>query len=139
MNVPPAIFLDTSFFKALLDSKDDFHNKAKIQWGLFRQQDVDLVTTNYIVDESFTLIRIRCGLSVAQKLRGILYEGAEYIKMIRVTVDDDAGAWAWFEKDWSKLSFTDCVSFAVMKRLGLTDAATFDKHFKRAGFTVYPK
>ncbi len=139
MNVAQVIFLDTSFFKALLDPKDDFHNKAKTQWGLFRHQDIDLVTTNYIVDESLTLIRIRCGLSAAKQLRGILYEGAEYIKMIRVTVDDDAGAWEWFEKDWSKLSYTDCVSFAVMKRLEITDVATFDEHFTRAAFTIYPK
>ena len=53
-------------------------------------------------------------------------------------VDDDAGAWEWFEMDWSKLSFTDCVSFAVMKRLGLTDVATFDEHFTRAKFIVHP-
>lgn len=139
MKVSHIIFLDTSFFKALLDLKDEFHNQAKIQWGLFREKDAEFITTNYIIDESLTLIRFRCGLSVAEKLRDLLYESAEYIKIIRVMVDDDAGAWEWFEKDWSKLSFTDCVSFAVMKRLGLTDAATFDEHFKRAGFIIYPK
>ncbi|MEK7577739.1 MAG: PIN domain-containing protein [Patescibacteria group bacterium] len=138
MNVSHAIYLDTSFFKALLDSKDDFHNQAKIQWDLFRQQDTELVTTNYIIDESLTLIRFRCGFPVAKKLRDLLYENAEYIKIIRVMVDDDAGAWEWFEMDWSKLSFTDCVSFAVMKRLGLTDVATFDEHFTRAKFIVHP-
>ena len=138
MNMSPIMFLDTSFFKALLDPKDDFHNQAKIQWDLFRQHDTQLITTNYIIDESFTLIRFRCDLAVAEKLRDLLYEGAEYIKIVRVMVDDDAGAWEWFEKDWSKLSFTDCVSFAIMKRLGLSDVATFDTHFARAGFIVYP-
>ena len=34
------------------------------------------------------------------------------------------------------LSFTDCVSFAVMKRLGIGRAAAFDRHFSRAGFKM---
>lgn len=35
------------------------------------------------------------------------------------------------DKDWS---LTDCISFAVMARLGLTDALTGDRHFEQAGF-----
>ena len=33
-------------------------------------------------------------------------------------------------------SFTDCVSFVVMKELGLHEAVTKDGHFKEAGFTA---
>jgi len=55
---------------------------------------------------------------------------------MRVTVADEAGAWQWFVKNWSKLLFTNCVSFAFMKRLRITRAAAFDEHFKRAGFKI---
>ena len=45
-----------------------------------------------------------------------------------------------FEESWSlfkanrQYSFTDCTSFNIMRRLGITHAFTFDKHFKSAGF-----
>lgn len=47
---------------------------------------------------------------------------------------DEARAWNWFLKDWSDFSFTDCVSFALMERLGFKRVATFDRHFSKAGF-----
>ena len=37
------------------------------------------------------------------------------------------------DKDWS---LTDCISFIVMRRRGLTDALTSDHHFEQAGFTI---
>lgn len=35
-------------------------------------------------------------------------------------------------------SFTDCLSFLVMERLGIQQVLTFDKHFIQAGFKVLP-
>ena len=37
------------------------------------------------------------------------------------------------DKDWS---LTDCISFAVMEQMGLTNALTGDRHFEQAGFSV---
>jgi len=133
------IFLDSSFFKAVIDTDDDFYSKARTQWQSLINTNRSLITTNYILDETFTLVRVKCNLRRALELRDVLFKKKINLTIIRVTLDDDASAWEWFEKDWSKLSFTDCVSFAVMKRLGLTDVATFDAHFKRAGFIIYPK
>lgn len=39
------------------------------------------------------------------------------------------------DKEWS---FTDCVSFTTMRRLNVTKAFTFDKHFRQAGFEMLP-
>lgn len=130
------VFVDTAFFKAFLDPKDDFHVEALSLWKKFRTLKTKLITTNYILDESFTLIRIRCTLPVAIKLRYLLYQYSEVIDVIRIEIEDEAKVWDWFEKEWKGLSYTDCVSFAVMKRLGLTDVATFDEHFAKAGFNI---
>ncbi|MBU1085510.1 MAG: PIN domain-containing protein [Candidatus Beckwithbacteria bacterium] len=130
------IFVDTCFFKALVDIEDDFHQQAKNLWGEFRESKETLITSNFIVDEVLTLIRLRCGLKKAITFRDLLAENSQIIKIVRVTVTDEAGAWKWFEKDWSKLSYTDCVSFALIKRLGVKRVASFDEHFKRAGFRV---
>ena len=130
------IFLDSSFFKALIDPKDDFHRQAKIIWENIFTSNLKLLTTNYILDETFTLLRVKCGLKIVKKLCEVLDQFAEKIKVVRVLPTDDTNAWEWFWNDWSKLSFTDCTSFAVMKRLSLTKVATFDQHFASAGFTI---
>lgn len=129
-------FLDTSFFKAAIDPKDDFYTEAKGILNKLQKERVNLVTSNYILDESFTLIRKRCGKKMVDQFRKDLSKSALAATIIRVTVADEAGAWEWFLKDWSDLSFTDCVSFTMMKRLKISRVATFDQDFKRAGFEI---
>lgn len=129
-------FVDTSFFKAIIDPKDEFHQDAKIIEQKINDEQIRLVTSNYVLDEAFTLIRKRCGLKVVDEFRRYLTTITIILKIIRVTVIDEAGAWDWFLQDWSDLSFTDCVSFALMKRLEIGQALTFDDHFKRAGYKL---
>lgn len=130
------IFVDTSFFKALFDERDDFYNEAVEIFSQMSEEKVGLVTSNYILDETFTLVRKRRGKDKVKELRDFLAKAIPTIRIVRVIASDDAKAWSWFLKDWSDLSFTDCVSFAVMKRLGLESVATFDQHFAKAGFKI---
>ena len=128
------IFVDTSGFKAIIDKKDQFHLEAASIWRRIKESGTVLITSNFILDETFTLIRARSGIDQVILFRDILAKSSSALKIIRVTQSDEANAWAWFVKDWSKLSFTDCVSFALMKRLNITRVISFDNHFKRAGF-----
>lgn len=135
-NKRPSVFLDTSFFKALVDPKDEFHSQAHDINAALIKNHVTLVTTNYILDETFTLIRKRCGLQKAQELREKIAEHSFSIQVIRISASHDAKAWVWFKNSWSDLSFTDCVSFVIMKQRDIVLVATFDHHFKQAGFTI---
>lgn len=130
------VFVDTSMFKALVDPQDEFHQTALTIWKKLEAKNVTLITSNYILDETFTLIRKRLGVSTVDEFRRYLTESSTVVKIVRVTLTDEAAAWDWFLKDWSELSFTDCISFAVMKRLGIKNVATFDGHFARAGMEV---
>lgn len=130
------VFIDTSFFKAILDEKDEFYNKAVKIWEKLKEENAELTTSNFIMDEVFTLIRKRRGIKKLAEFRQFLIDNATGIKIFRVTAADEAEAWNWMLKDWADLSFTDCVSFAVMKRMEIDRAATFDTHFERAGFVI---
>lgn len=130
------VFVDTSFFKAYIDIKDAFHLKALEIFQELKEKEALLITSNYILDETFTLLRVKCDLEIAIEFKTILEEFETGLKIVRVTNSDDASAWDWFIKDWSKLSFTDCTSFALMKRLEIENVAAFDDHFKRAGFNL---
>ncbi|HCB23385.1 hypothetical protein A3B42_02160 [Candidatus Daviesbacteria bacterium RIFCSPLOWO2_01_FULL_38_10] len=129
-------FVDTSFFKAYTDVKDDFHTQALQIFQKLKGAKAQLVTSNFILDESFTVIRSKRGLEVAKQFKKILEQFDADLKIMRVLVTDEAAAWEYFIKDWSKLSFTDCVSFAMMKRLDIRTAVSFDNHFERAGYKL---
>lgn len=129
------IFVDTSWFKAFADPKDDFHSKALQQFKNFPTT-TNFITTNFVLDETLTLIRVRVDLSSALDFSDLLAKSGIILKVIRVVAKDEKTAWDWFPKPWSKLSFTDCTSFAVMQRLDLKQVASFDDHFSRAGFNV---
>jgi len=131
-----SIFIDTSWFKVFIDESDDFHDKAVSQSAILSQQKQMLITTNFIVDETLTLLRVRKGLDLALKFRDFLSQISSHSRIVRLLSLDEFKAWEWFPKNWSKLSFTDCTSFAIMQRLDLNDVATFDDHFTRAGFNV---
>lgn len=130
------IFVDTSFFKAQIDEKDDFHVQAVSILKKLKEENAFLITTNYILDETYTLIRVKRTLELVRDFVNGLKTMESGLRIEQVLTRDESEAWSWFWNKWSKLSFTDCVSFAVMKRLGLARVATFDDHFSQAGFTV---
>lgn len=130
------VFWDTSGVKALRDEKDEFHNEALEIWKKLEKEKVIIFISNYIIDESYTLLRKRCGMKNVNLFRNYLVEMVEQVKIERVKIIDETEAWKWLENDWSDLSYTDCVSFALMKRLGIKRVFGFDKHFERAGFEL---
>lgn len=130
------IFIDTSFFKAFIEGDDDFHKKAVDIWEKLEKEKLILITSNYVLDETFTLIRASRGLAIILEFHDYLWQSGPVFKIERVIAQDEADAWFCFLKDWSKLSFTDSVSFALMKRLNLKRVLTFDRYFEKAGFVM---
>lgn len=132
------LFLDTGFILALEDADDQHHKKARTCWAAYCARPQPLVTTSYIFDETVTLIAKRMdhgrACDVARRLRT-----SPSVTFVHVNESDFDAAWQWFERfDDKGFSFTDCVSFAVMKRLKIKAALTFDKHFAQAGFEKKP-
>ena len=133
------IFIDTSAFKAVFDESDDFHQKAQNFWQKALSEQIHFTTTNFILDETYTLFRSHLGKEKALIFRDKLAASPKSIKIINIQQKDETEAWEYFEKLPGRgVSFTDCTSFAIMKRLKLEVAFTFDRDFLTAGFKVVP-
>ena len=130
------ILVDTGARYALLDKSDANHLAAVKFYGSLAHP---LVTSNYIADEVITLTRNRLGHNVAVEIGQKLWDES-IATLIRVMPQDEKKAWEIFVKYYDKtFSFTDCTSFALMERIGITEVFAFDEHFTQYGsFIVSP-
>ena len=130
-------FVDTSAWLALNDKNDQYHNKAAAKSIEIKKHKIELITSEYIDDESITLIRYRVSHRAAVIFGDSLIT-SNIVRIIDVTGEDRIKAWEMFKKYEDKeLSFTDCISFVLMKNLKLHKAFTFDEHFKQMGFEIF--
>ena len=133
MNEP--LFVDTSAWYALVNRRDPEHAAVRTALESSRGR---LVTSNFVFDEVITLCLHRLGHDIAVKVGEQLRRG-KTIDLVRVSAQDEGSAWDLFRDRADKhYSFTDCVSFVLMRRLNLTRAAALDDDFAREGFVVVP-
>ncbi|CAD7783534.1 MAG: hypothetical protein KCCBMMGE_01936 [Candidatus Methanoperedenaceae archaeon GB37] len=57
------IFIDTSAFLAIENRRDTYHKQALAYRDTILQSGLGLITTDYVLDESYTIIRLRAGHS----------------------------------------------------------------------------
>ncbi len=126
-----AAFLDTFYFVALLNTNDKGHSMA-IEWT--RTFKGPVVTSEWVMLEladalcgtpqrsSFAPLRSR--YLILANCRIVPFDNPIYEEAIRL----------YDTRPDKKWSLTDCTSFIIMRREGLTDALTADHHFEQAGF-----
>jgi predicted nucleic acid-binding protein len=130
------VFADTFYFIALLSPTDSAHERAKQNTA---GQQALLVTTAWVLTEvanalsrretragfikALDALRTNAGVAIIGHDDSLFEAG---IELYRTRAD----------KDWS---LTDCISFVVMERRGITDSLTGDHHFEQAGFRALLK
>lgn len=129
-------FIDTSALYAILDRDDANHRKAKGAWiGLVHDENI-LVTSNYILVETFALMQNRLGLGAARAFQ------EDILPLINVEFVTSgihrSGIAAFLAASRRNPSLVDCVSFEIMRTLGIKSAFTLDPHFKEQGFLIVP-
>jgi len=121
--VSGSVFVDTSIFYAAADSRDRANRRAKE----ILREDFRLVTSDHVLVETWGLLRSRRDRHVADAVWAGIRAGAS---VDHVGPGDLEVAWAigesWPDQDFS---IVDRTSFAVMERLGLHRAASFDDDF----------
>lgn len=133
------VFVDTAALFALENERDRHHRAALDARHDLMAKGVRLITSDYILDEVYTLFRMRVGHPVAVEF-GQSMQASQFFRIERVTPADFEAAWRIFSRYSDKLfTFTDCTSLAVMERLRIRTAFTFDHNFREYGkFTVRP-
>jgi predicted nucleic acid-binding protein len=131
-----SVFLATSAFYALLDGDDDNHKKAKQIWTDLLDSENNLITSNYVIVESFALIQNRLGL---EAVRGFQDDIFPLINIEWVSPEiHKSGVSAFLVASRRKLSLVDCVSFEIMRTLGIKKVFAFDPHFAEQGYNCIP-
>jgi hypothetical protein len=131
------LFVDTSAWLALNNKNDQYHDEAVSKITKVRQQKIQLVTSEYVFDESVTIIRYRISHRAAVAFGEALIS-SNVASIEDITDEERLKAWVLFKKYRDKdLSFTDCTSFALMVKLKLQKAFSFDDHFKQVGFELF--
>lgn len=128
------IFLDTAFAIALITPRDIFYEKARDLSKQLRTDNTPLITTRAILIEiGNSLAKANTRKAAIEMLETI--EADETITTVAITEELYADAFKLFnsrlDKEWE---LTDCISFIVMKRFGITEALTTDRDFEQAGF-----
>ena len=97
-----------------------------------------LVTTNHVVGETYTLLRVVCGHRAAVRFLDHLEE-TRRLERIFVREETETRAFRLLRQHADQdFSFVDATSFAVMRAERIRHAFAFDRHFATAGFLRVP-
>jgi predicted nucleic acid-binding protein len=122
------IFVDTGAWAALFVPADPLHGAARAWFQMNRDR---LVTSDYVVDEVLTLLKTRFSTQAASRAGQMLF-GERLASLVYLTPEDVERGWKIFRSHTDKRwSFTDCSSLAMMQRMQISLAFTFDKHFSQ--------
>lgn len=126
---------DTSGWASFFLEDDRHHAKAFSLITQWKQQNRNIVTTNYVLSELIVLLSSR-GQQRSAVLNYIkTIRSADWVEIIHIDKSLDEKAWQLLadrlDKQWS---LVDAVSFIVMQERGITEALTADRHFEQAHF-----
>ncbi len=127
------IFVDTGAWFAITVPSDPNHRSAKA-W--MQQNPSSFLTTDYVIDETLTLLRARGEFRRAIAL-GEAFFSDMLTQIYYLTQDDIQASWQTFQhfadKQWS---FTDCSSKIIIEKFNCKEAFAFDYHFRQFGSVI---
>ena len=127
------VFGDSLFFIALLNERDQYHEKAL---RFETEGAVEIITTRWILAE----VADALAAPPWRKQAASFLQRAKSSPSFRVIADSDElfdrGSELYRRRNDKSWSLTDCISLIVMADQGLTEALTGDHHFEQAGFTA---
>jgi len=138
------LFIDTWGWINLFNRKEKHHQQVKKLYKEIRNKQGTIITTDYVLDEVYTLLFKRLSVELAIKAFDAISTAIEndYLNLVRITPERfEASQKLRLQfQDKPDISFTDLTSIAVMQELGITDILTGDAHFTHVGmnFVLFP-
>jgi predicted nucleic acid-binding protein len=129
------VFADTFYFLALLNKRDEAHARAVESAACLEQ----------IVTSEWVLTDLADGLASSRNRGMFLRTRRELLSDENVQVVPldlelyEEGVKLYTSRPDKQWSLTDCTSFVIMQREGITEALTGDHHFEQAGFVALLK
>lgn len=131
-----AIFIDTGAFLARYIVKDQHHKDALLRWKKLQSAKNKCFTSNFVLDEMITLLGRWVNEDFALEKAYLIYS-SDAFTILRPEEADEMLALEYYKKfQDKKIGFTDCVSFALMKKHKISNVFSFDRHFSDAGFII---
>lgn len=124
--------MDTGAWGAIANPSDAEHRTALSVANLLQRERYRLVTSNFVLAETHALVLSRVGRNIALRMLDLVDQSSE---VVRSDPEDELQARQILDRyDDKDFSYTDAVSFAMMERLRISSAFTFDRHFVQYGF-----
>ncbi len=130
------VFVDTSAWYALADQSDQYHNQAINIYPKLLTDYHHLTTTNLVMAETYILIRRSLGYQPAMIFLENISASPRVLKIYSDSFLEKTAVGILGKYKDQDFSYTDSVSFAIMKQSGIAQAFAFDQHFSTAGFTL---
>lgn len=132
------VFVDAGAWIAVGIARDQYHSAAVETYRRLLHETQSLVTTNLVICEAHIAIRRVGGHEAAMRFLQSLRRSSR-VKKVYADASLDAEAEeilaCYVDQDFS---LVDAVSFAAMRKLGISEAFAFDRHFLTAGFVLVP-
>jgi predicted nucleic acid-binding protein len=132
------IFVNSSGWLALYNNNDPHHAAARALWEELRNQPVRFVSTDYVLDQVYTALKVFGSLHAAQAVQQLV-KNSQLVRLFMVDSVIFDRAWRVFVEDeqpqWTN---TDCVNFSVIQYLGINEVFTFDVNFAHPSLRVVP-
>ena len=125
------VFADTFFFLALINAGDAHYGKAIA----CSKSVTRIATTEFVLLELADALAARRRQSFLKTRNDLIADRSIRIVRLDMALYEDAIE-LYRDRPDKEWSLTDCTSFVVMTRLGLTEALTGDRHFEQAGFVA---
>ena len=133
------IFIDSSAFYLIINKSERLHKIAKKTFNKIILDNYILVTSDYIIDETLTLVSRKWGKYYAIEFWDSI-KNSDILKVMKLSERQFYKTIDLFRKYKDhNFSFTDYSCFIIMNDLKINKVFTFDKHFLNFGIDCYPK
>lgn len=135
------VFVDTGGWIAITVVRDQFHKQAASYYRKLSKKEIPLVTSNYVLAETYTRIRYDDGHLKALQFHSLIIQaiklGRPHLEWVTPTIRQEA--WRTFEHYQDQVfSFVDCTSFVIARKVHAKEIFGFDQNFNTVGFILKP-